>query len=81
MAQTPARNVPGGFFQTPAPNRPIFRRQTPPGPRSSSNSRQPVSQADRDPEVPPIIRAANTINETLLKEASFPDLDSYVTRK
>jgi nuclear pore complex protein Nup155 len=29
----------------------------------------------------PIQRAARTINETLQKEANFPDLDSYVRRK
>lgn len=89
--QTPHRPVPGGYFQTPANARyqsvpapsipPIFqRRNTPPRPRSSSSSRQ-AQISEREPEVAPIARAANTINETLLKEESFPDLDSYVTRE
>ena len=89
--QTPQRPLPGAYFNTPAASRlgpvrqPSFQTQ---GTRQPSNPTgdpsQPVSQSR---EVPPpqaqkpIQRAARTINEVLQREASFPDLDSYVRRK
>lgn len=86
MNQTPQQPVPGGFLQTPAaawyqsiPAQPLFRKASSPSrPRSSSSSRQPVHQHAQEPESKPIVRAANTINDTLQKEQSFPDLDGYV---
>lgn len=39
---------------------------------------QPQPQA---PALAPVQRAARTINESLQRDASFPDLDSYVRRE
>jgi len=92
--QTPQRPLPGAYFNTPAASRfqggapirqPIFQPQNTRQPSNpTGNPAQPVSQSR---EVPPpkaqqpIQRAARTINEVLQREASFPDLDSYVRRK
>lgn len=86
--QTPQRPLPGAFFNTPAPNRMapqnpfhqnIFQ------PRSNTAAGPPAGQPVREAPAPqilqPIQRAARTINDVLLREASFPDLDSYVRRK
>ncbi|KAH8752345.1 putative nucleoporin [Hyaloscypha sp. PMI_1271] len=67
--QTPQRPLPGAYFNTPAASR--FQTGAP--------IRQPMfqPQGTRQP-ARPIQRAARTINEVLQREASFPDLDSYV---
>jgi len=94
--QTPQRPVPGGFINTPAPNggryqagamrQPNFGQplggRVPPGPNPNDGQPNPQSR-QISPPVPlqPIQRAARTINEVLQREASFPDLDSYVKRE
>ncbi|KAL3428477.1 non-repetitive/WGA-negative nucleoporin [Phlyctema vagabunda] len=93
--QTPQRELPGAFLQTPAGARyasqppirqPVFQRESFPGLQGGAQAqgqaqRQQAAQAPEAPHVrplQPIQRAARTINETLQKESSFPDLDSYV---
>ncbi|KAL1872773.1 hypothetical protein VTK73DRAFT_1379 [Phialemonium thermophilum] len=93
------RQVPGAFFNTPAPQRPdairrrLFSDQVGPGPNatsssdflgvartaSSSGAVEPASQNQLQPEVsvPPVVKAARKVNETLQVEESYPDLDSY----
>lgn len=48
--------------------------------QSQQQQLQP-GQAPQAQVLQPIERAARTINEALQKEASFPDLDSYVKRE
>jgi nuclear pore complex protein Nup155 len=94
--QTPQRPLPGAFFNTPAasrfgaPPQPSIFRPTglavaPPGATpQDANPQQTTSQSLtglQNRSIQPIQRAARTINETLQKEANFPDLDSYVRRK
>jgi nuclear pore complex protein Nup155 len=79
VLQTPQRPLPGAFFNTPAasrfppPRQPVFTAGIAQDP--SNPPPAPV------PSLQPIQRAARTINEVLQREASFPDLDSYVRRK
>jgi len=75
---TPQRNLPGAYFNTPAPAPSIFsqnaqalRQQPPPGPALAQQSANTVSAVER---------AARTINDTLASEARFPELESYVTQ-
>ncbi|KAG9238935.1 putative nucleoporin [Amylocarpus encephaloides] len=81
--QTPTRPLPGAFFNTPAAGRNTSMRQPVfsslgrtsgmvTGGQTAQSSPRP-SQASQ-----PIQRAARTINEYLQREASFPELDSYV---
>jgi nuclear pore complex protein Nup155 len=93
FAATPQRPLPGAYFTTPAPSRfgpgppirqPSFtnRPQPPPGPNPNDGQPNPQSRQALAPQaLPPVQRAARTINEVLQREASFPDLDSYVRRK
>jgi hypothetical protein len=93
---TPQRPLPGAYFNTPAvtryqgglpPRQPVFQRQTTQQTQSSNASQdvqqqapqlRPISQSQ---SLQPIQRAARTINELLQRDASFPDVDSYVRRK
>ncbi|KAL1590668.1 hypothetical protein WHR41_00751 [Cladosporium halotolerans] len=75
---TPQRQLPGAYFNTPAPAPSIFsqnaqalRQAPPPGPALSQQTTNTVSAVER---------AARTINETLAAEARFPELESYVTQ-
>jgi nuclear pore complex protein Nup155 len=92
--QTPQRPLPGAYFNTPAASRfatggpirqPSFQTQGTRQPSNpTGNPSQPISQSREVPRPQaqkPIQRAARTINEVLQREASFPDLDSYVRRK
>lgn len=96
VMQTPQRPLPGAFFNTPAPSRfgapppaPIFRQTSITSAQTSAPGRDATAQQVAPQSLPglqnrplqPIQRAARTINETLQKEANFPDLDSYVRRK
>ena len=72
------------------PPQPIFRPQsfvnrppagessnpTPAAPQPPQSRQQPQTQS-----LPPIARAARTISDVLQREASFPEIDSYVRRK
>ncbi|CAG8974187.1 hypothetical protein HYALB_00007350 [Hymenoscyphus albidus] len=80
---TPQRPLPGAFYNTPAANRfppprqPVFNPvQQSRAPSNSQDQQQP--EADPAQALQPIQRAQRTINEVLQREASFPDLDSYV---
>ncbi|KAK3378806.1 Non-repetitive/WGA-negative nucleoporin C-terminal-domain-containing protein [Lasiosphaeria ovina] len=101
---TPMRQVPGAYFNTPAPGgntgarrRMNFNDQTgfgglpakanlsgsldampqgPPATDAAQGGPLPTPSQVRD-EVPPITKAAQSINQTLQLEESFPDLDSY----
>lgn len=96
VMQTPQRPLPGAFFNTPAASRfgapppaPIFRptglssaQATTPG--QGANAQQTPQSTPgglQNRTLQPVQRAARTINETLQKEANFPDLDSYVRRE
>ncbi len=94
--QTPQRSIPGGFINTPAPQggryqvggvrQPEFGRplgtRAPPGPDPNDGHPNPQSRQVPPPvALQPIQRAARTINEILQRDASFPDLDSYVKRE
>lgn len=96
VMQTPQRPLPGAFFNTPAASRfgappppPIFRstsltsaQSTAPGQDAAAAQTTPQSLTSlQNRLLQPIQRAARTINETLQKEANFPDLDSYVRRE
>jgi hypothetical protein len=83
---TPQRPLPGTFFNTPAANRyqplrqPVFGAPSQPA-QAPTNPRSPQSAAPVLQLSEPVQRAARTINEVFQREASFPDLDSYVRRK
>lgn len=83
-------------FDTRAPPPPIFRTQLqsysgaggagPPGASNTGVQQQQqhvdqLRQQSQSRTLQPIQRAARTINDILLREANFPDLDSYVRRK
>ncbi|KAF4635084.1 hypothetical protein G7Y89_g3010 [Cudoniella acicularis] len=85
--QTPQRPLPGAFFNTPAASRyppprpPMFTTggaQSRNPPANPPDPQQPAVPARDSQSLQPIQRAARTINEVLQREASFPDLDSYV---
>ncbi|KAK4890896.1 hypothetical protein LTR27_010469 [Elasticomyces elasticus] len=82
--QTPQRPLPGGFVNTPAPAPTIFapqaallrqNQQPPASPNTNDNATQSSA-----PQLSPIDRAAQTINSTLRIEASFPELEKYITQ-
>ncbi|KAM3076823.1 hypothetical protein ACMFMG_003708 [Clarireedia jacksonii] len=85
---TPQRPLPGTYFMTPAaprfnqpppPQPPVFRPPQPAAPQNAVASPTAANPLQAQPQpLQPIQRAARTINEVLQREASFPDLDSYV---
>ncbi|EKD15418.1 uncharacterized protein L3040_001786 [Drepanopeziza brunnea f. sp. 'multigermtubi'] len=88
---TPQRPLPGAYFATPAASRfgpgppirqPLFGqngRQPPAGPTPNDGNPNPQSQETPAPRaLPPVLRAANTINAVLDREVRFPEIDSYV---
>lgn len=93
LPETPQRALPGSFFNTPAasrfpnvPQQPIFaqtldarRRQSTVAASGKADQVAPVATQQRQ-SLPPIQRAARTVNEVLQREAGFPELDSYVRR-
>jgi nuclear pore complex protein Nup155 len=97
---TPMRQVPGAFFNTPAPTRAndavqrrLFERtpsQTSLGARrdssaltSTSNGGLEAVNQSQAPEapLPPILKAARSVNRVLQLDESFPDLDTYCRGK
>ncbi|KAK3680939.1 hypothetical protein LTR37_021025 [Vermiconidia calcicola] len=79
---TPQRPLPGAYFATPAQAPTIFAanaaslRQNPqqqPADSGSNTNNAPQS-------VEPIDLASRKINETLIQEERFPDLESYITQ-
>lgn len=80
-------------FDTRAPPPPIFRTRSqafagsqdvaPAGASNPPEQQQPDQsrQQSQTRSSQPIQRAARTINEYLLREASFPEFDSYVRRQ
>jgi hypothetical protein len=84
-----ARQVPGGFVNTPQTIRPSLLNQRPPSFRLPLNpTLQSTAQAPAQPEAAqpapvskttsPMQRAANGINQALALEKKFPVLDDYV---
>ncbi|KAF2789034.1 nucleoporin-domain-containing protein [Melanomma pulvis-pyrius CBS 109.77] len=71
---TPQRPGPGAFINTPAPGRPVFMRQ------GSTQQQQPaqLQPAPSAPAPTPVERAARTINDMLLKDERYPELEAYV---
>ncbi|KAL3471854.1 Non-repetitive/WGA-negative nucleoporin C-terminal-domain-containing protein [Aspergillus californicus] len=88
---TPQKPLPGAFFQTPAPapattNAPVSRAAPPP---TAHPLHSPVLQRFAPSSVlKPTYsqnlntqeRAARTVNDTLLQEARYPELDSYLSQ-
>jgi nuclear pore complex protein Nup155 len=80
-------------FDVRPPPPPIFRtqsqsfrggREAAPAEASNGSEQQQPDQSRQQVQArssQPIQRAARTINEYLLREASFPEFDSYVRRK
>ena len=91
--QTPQRQLPGAYVQTPAQTRPYQLGQTSqPNLRTSTVSAQQQygsqgqnqqnGQATRRPQVEelkPVERASRTINQTFEQESRYPALDTYVS--
>ena len=95
---TPMRQIPGAFFNTPAPtrNNPVARRLNFGDPATSSSAgRNSISgslgvasvpepspaPASTEPPLPPVLKAARSVNQVLQQDESYPDLDSYCRRK
>ncbi|EGE08194.1 nuclear pore complex protein Nup155 [Trichophyton equinum CBS 127.97] len=92
---TPTPKPPGTYFQTPAPSRshgPLFasRPLSPPsgnvagsnlGASTAARPKMPAPEIKAKPEsISPRERAARTIDEALLQESRYPDLDSYLSQ-
>ncbi|RKF57606.1 Nucleoporin NUP170 [Erysiphe neolycopersici] len=91
---TPLKSLPGAFFNTPAPSRFVKKNvtlhQSSFNDRIISGGTAGISGGDsiaaidaareqaKSQELRPVQRAARTINDVLQREASYPDLDSYV---
>lgn len=82
---TPQRQLPGTYFNTPAPPPPSIFSQNSQPLRAQPQQQQvqqpqprPVSQAA--PSISSVERAATQINATLRAEASYPELDVYITQ-
>ncbi|KAI1005151.1 Nucleoporin [Podosphaera aphanis] len=82
---TPQKDLPGSFFNTPAINRfgnnVIFNQLN--SSKSSSTEESIISTTETldsrtQQWLKPVQRAAKTINDVLQREASYPDLDSYL---
>lgn len=90
---TPARPVPGTYFQTPAPsfgngallqNRPLSSAGVRPQ-SAGSNLAQTTGAKTRAKGKPdtmsPRERGARTIDDALAQDSRYPDLDSYLSRE
>lgn len=88
---TPARAVPGAFLNTPAPSRvdypPIRRRLFEDAPGGTQGQGAVVQQQqgqlvqqNETVSLPPLLRAARSVNAALQLDESYPDLDSYCKR-
>lgn len=91
---TPQKPLPGAYIPTPGPptyNGPLFQRPTAPRqtvpalspPVSAMQTRSAlasVPSTKKTESLTPRERAAKTIDETLLQEARYPDLDNYLSR-
>lgn len=94
---TPQKSLPGAFFTTPAPSRfskknvtlhqssyndrVISSRTAGSNGGDSLAAIEAAREQAKSQELRPVQRAAKTINDVLQREASYPDLDSYVRRK
>lgn len=68
--------------QTSALARPLGQERQEPAAPQQQQGGQVVSAGNSGPaELSPVERGARTINETLVKEAQYPELDTYVGRK
>jgi nuclear pore complex protein Nup155 len=89
-ALTPQRPLPGAFFQTPGPNNvanaPVFSPKPAPAPAEQPSPASlpklpPAASKSKSQTLSTEERAARTVNDTLIQEARYPDLDSYLSRK
>ena len=94
--QTPQRPLPGAYLQTPAVAKPQNENGRTPFPNANTTllqqrvGLQGSQQVMRPPESQrqsaaeshgPITRASRTINEVLVQESRYPELDGYLGRK
>ncbi|TKX18355.1 putative nucleoporin NUP170 [Elsinoe australis] len=88
---TPQRKLPGGYIQTPAPQRPaqpsIFRSNSSSAlalQRKSSSgallnpATQPANAPQPAQNLSPVAIGARTINDALASESRYPELESYI---
>ncbi|MCJ1235625.1 hypothetical protein MMC14_003596, partial [Varicellaria rhodocarpa] len=91
IAQTPQRPLPGAYIQTPAASRFQSRQpfaRTPSSSAQQQNASQSIQQQSRQNARPtakspaetlaPVDRALRTINDTLISESRYPELDTYL---
>ena len=91
--QTPQRPLPGAYYATPAPSQYQGasgtaqqsgpQRISPQNQTAQSNALSASGQATARPAeetLSPVERAAKTVNDTLLQELKYPELDSYIPR-
>ncbi|GFG06808.1 probable nucleoporin C890.06 [Aspergillus udagawae] len=86
---TPQKHLPGAFFQTPAPKNVSNMSLISPTPAPAPAERASPASL---PKLPPAAsksqsqtlsieeRAASTVNDTLVQESRYPDLDSYLSQ-
>ncbi|KAE8422029.1 Non-repetitive/WGA-negative nucleoporin C-terminal-domain-containing protein [Aspergillus pseudocaelatus] len=88
-ALTPQRPLPGAFFQTPGPNNaqsaPAFSPKPAPAPAEQPSPASlpklpPAASKSKSQTLSTEERAARTVNDTLIQEARYPDLDSYLSQ-
>ncbi|KAF7588757.1 hypothetical protein BBP40_005253 [Aspergillus hancockii] len=88
-ALTPQRPLPGAFFQTPGPNNvpnaPVFSPKPAPAPTEQPSPASlpklpPAASKSKSQTLSTEERAARTVNDTLIQEARYPDLDSYLSQ-
>ncbi|KAL8938397.1 MAG: hypothetical protein Q9211_003227 [Gyalolechia sp. 1 TL-2023] len=71
--QTPLKALPGAYFQTPAHQSQALSQR---GQVAQTGAQKPNVE-----DVQPIGRAAKAVNEALLEESRYPELDNYIGRK
>lgn len=87
---TPPRPLPGTYFQTPAVTNshhgPLFQPKGAPVPAGQAPSPgsltklTPAAPKSKSETLSTRERAAQTINDTLVQESRYPDLDTYLSR-
>ena len=82
--QTPQRPLPGGYTETPAPQRPAQPDFQVGAYRPTKPSNALVQQNGQPSQTPakitPTERAARTINDTLAEETRYPELNTYLAQ-
>lgn len=68
--QTPQKALPGAYFQTPAHQSQALSQRGQPAPATTQRS--------NTEDIQPIDRAKKAVNEALLEESRYPELDNYI---